>query len=395
MRIHKSVVWMLTMTGVIVTATGAERIRYIEPNAQTGSSQAVVVQNSGLVHTAQFFPRDAQGKVLSDQNAAVQTNLLLDQLASAIAAAGGRADQIVKLNVYVSKLEAAAAVEAELAKRFSREHKPAVSYVVTRLPHEGCLVAMDAVATMISLPAQLVALHQLAESRETQSSVVPPGSLIYIAGQAEKGETLAQATRGTLNSLQKTLQFLGRDNSDIVQIKSFLSPMKDAAEAQQEMVAFFGDRPVPPAVWVEWTAPLIEIELIAWGGEQKSRAGVEFITPPGMTASPVYSRVTRTNSDHLIYISGLFARAATDGASEVTDIFEQLTNTLKQSGGDLRHLVKATYYCSNNETSTKLNELRPRYYHPARPPAASKALVNGVGRAGRGVTIDMIAVPHD
>src|SRR5262245_61692242 len=170
--------------------------------------------------------------------------------------------------------------------------------------------------------------------------------------------------------------------------------MANVAEAQQEFKAFFGDRPIPPTVWVEWQSPLIEIELIAWGGEKKSgQPAVEFLTPPGMTASPVYSRVTRTNSDQLIYFPGLYASADTDPAGEVTNIFEQLTKATQQTGSDLRHLVKATYYCSNNDTSTKLNELRPKYYDPARPPSASKALVAGVGRAQRGLTIDMIAVP--
>jgi enamine deaminase RidA (YjgF/YER057c/UK114 family) len=309
-------------------------------------------------------------------------------------------DRIVKLNIYVARLETATVVEGVLAKRFSQDHQPAVSYVVTALPDAGCEVAMDAVAMANVLQTKQVTLRpsegaRSAELRFSKTSSVPPGSLIYIAGQAEKGATLGEATRGTLQSLQKTLEFLGRDLSDVVQVKSFLSPMSNVSEAQRELAAFFGDQAAPPSVWVEWTAPLIEIEMIAWGGEKKEKPAVEFITPPGMTASPVYSRVTRTNSDKLIYISGLYGRETADGAAEVVSIFEQLDSTLKQADSNLQHLVKATYYCSSNEASTKLNELRPKYYHPARPPSASKAMVNGVGRAARALTIDMIAVPHD
>jgi enamine deaminase RidA (YjgF/YER057c/UK114 family) len=379
-----------------VTAFGADGVKYIGANARTGSSQAVVIDNLGLVHTAQLLPRDGQGNVLSPKDAAKQANQLLDQLAAGITSAGGRADQIVKLNVYVAHLDATAAVEAALAKRFSGESKPAVSYVVTKLPDANCLIAMDAVARAKSAPEKVI-LHAGSGAGLTQSSVVPPGSLIYVAGQAEKGANLAEATRATLQSLEKTLQFLGRDKSDIIQLKSFLAPMANVADAQQQMAEFFAGRSVPPAVWVEWTMPLIEIEVIAWGGEKKKKTSpaVEFITPPGMTASPVYSRVARANSDRLIYLSGLYARESTDAAGEVTDIFSQLEQTLQATGSNFQHLVKATYYCANNATSTQLNELRPKYYHPARPPSASKALVNGVGRAHRGVTIDMIAVPHD
>ena len=39
------------------------------------------------------------------------------------------------------------------------------------------------------------------------------------------------------------------------------------------------------------------------------------------------------------------------------------------------------------------NAIRPKYYDPARPPAASKAVVAGTGRAGVRYAMDMIAVP--
>jgi len=40
-----------------------------------------------------------------------------------------------------------------------------------------------------------------------------------------------------------------------------------------------------------------------------------------------------------------------------------------------------------------LNELRPLYYDPKRPPAASKAQVSGIGWPNRSITMDLIAVP--
>ena len=61
---------------------------------------------------------------------------------------------------------------------------------------------------------------------------------------------------------------------------------------------------------------------------------------------------------------------------------------------DPRSPAKATYYVSDNDASTKLNELWPKFYDPARPPAASKAQVFGVGVAGKSLTLDMIAVPR-
>jgi hypothetical protein len=55
--------------------------------------------------------------------------------------------------------------------------------------------------------------------------------------------------------------------------------------------------------------------------------------------------------------------------------------------------VKATYYVSDDDASKQLNVIRPKFYDPQRPPAASKAIVPAVGVSERSITIDMIAVP--
>jgi enamine deaminase RidA (YjgF/YER057c/UK114 family) len=93
-----------------------------------------------------------------------------------------------------------------------------------------------------------------------------------------------------------------------------------------------------------------------------------------------------------VYVSGLYGPPGVGGAEQVGAIFASLGKILDEAGADFRHLAKATYYVSDDEASRALNDLRPRYYDPTRPPAASKATVPGVGAAGRTVTLDMIAV---
>ena len=214
--------------------------------------------------------------------------------------------------------------------------------------------------------------------------MMPQGTRIYVAGQAEKGATLAEATRRTLESLRATLKFLGVRETDVVQLKAFLKPMTDVHDVRRELATFFGSQPVPPVAFVEWESSLpIEIELIAWGGRDQSGDPVEFVTPPGMATSTVFSRVARINHSRIIYVSGLYGTKSQDAATETREIFESLRGLLDRTGSDLRHLAKATYYVSTDAASTKLNELRPEFYEPARPPSASKALVAGVGRPGK------------
>ncbi len=274
--------------------------------------------------------------------------------------------------------------------------KPAVSFVVGKLRDSRALVGIDAVMTNGNSNSESVSLTVGRFENRAVRATLPAGPKVYVSGQTEKGKDLAEMTRRTMESLVATLKHLRLEAEDVVQVKSFVGPMESVKEAEDEIVKFF--RIAPPLVFVEWTtAPSIEIELIASGNRAKveTEDGVEFITPPGMTASPIFSRVARMAAGPTIYISGLYGTSRRNGAAETVEIFDQLGALLGKTGSDLRHLVKATYYVSTDETSKKFGELRPRYYDPKRPPAASKAPVTSTGVEGKTITLDMIAVPRE
>jgi enamine deaminase RidA (YjgF/YER057c/UK114 family) len=134
--------------------------------------------------------------------------------------------------------------------------------------------------------------------------------------------------------------------------------------------------------------------MIVAAGQAATQAKdvIEYLTPPGMIASPIYSRVARVNRGDVIYTGGLYGPSGVSGEAQVRDIFAQLKGLLEKSGSDFRHMAKATYYVSDNDASTMLNKIRPGFYDPKRPPAASKAMVPGVGLESRSITLDMIAV---
>jgi enamine deaminase RidA (YjgF/YER057c/UK114 family) len=66
---------------------------------------------------------------------------------------------------------------------------------------------------------------------------------------------------------------------------------------------------------------------------------------------------------------------------------------LFEAGSSFRHLVKATYYLADANGRQSLGDIRPTYYDPTRPPAASALNVTSLGRPGSLVMLDMIAVP--
>ncbi|MBC7819626.1 MAG: RidA family protein [Planctomycetaceae bacterium] len=382
----------------------------IGSDPKTGISQAVIVDGGTLAYTAQFLPVTPNGELLGN-DAESQTLAVLDHLDAALKLLESDLSRVVKLNVAVTSAEVATAVRATLAKRFSAASQPAVSFVQSRLPHSEALVAIDAVGVARHRAGsgfgRFHVSHLPGQRPFAQVTSIGNAPRLYISGQAEKGMTLGEATTKTLASLKKTLDHLGLAHDYVAQAKCFLTPMSDVKEAQEAIAKAFGNAS-PPCVFVEWQSSLpIEIELIVpdlrtakqiydaevAGQKLPPRDPLDFITPPGMTASPVFCRVVRVNDPRTIFVSGLYAKDATDGAGQVTQVFEQLQDILKASGSDLRHLAKATYYVSDNDTSAKLNELRPKFYDPQRPPAASKAQVFGVGVAGRSLTLDMIAVP--
>lgn len=386
-------------TTVLATNLSAEEetcLRRIDADPQTGFAAAVLVDDAALAHTAQILPLGPDGKLIGASDAALQTRAALKNLSEALKLAGTDASQLVKLNVYLSSDDVVVAVQKVLREQLASIAKPAVSFVSGQLAKPGGLVALDAVAAVPGKGPVNVSHRSLAgdqQGRTTLVSVLPRGGVVYISGQAEKGETLADCTQKTLANLQRTLEFLKLDRQHVVQLKSFLHPMSELQAVEREIATHFEGEAIPAHVPVEWTSEgRIEIELIAYiphNGNNTPETALSFQTPPWMTSSPVFSRLATVHSGKRLYVSGLYGE---NSQGETASIFDQLKVLLENSGGDFDHLAKATYYVSNDESSRELNEYRPSVYNPLRPPAASKAPVRGVGQAGKSLTLDMIAI---
>lgn len=373
---------------------GARQLRWIAASGSEFSGAVVVPAELSLAHTTQILPVDGSANIVGE-TAADQAAAVLGRLLETLRAAGSDSGRVVKVNLYARDHASLAEFRAVIAKRWDSRHRAAMSAVITRLPHPDALVALDAVAVANKVAGEGSPPYfaPLTLNGGVTAAVLPPGRRAYISGQADPAPTLAEATRKTLQGLDETLRSLRLDRRRVVQAKAFLAPMSSSEEARGEIVKFFGDGVTPPFVMVEWRGgPPIEIELIVAAGPASGDATVEYLAPPALKPSPVFSRVARVNRGDLVYVSDLAGPAGADGKAQVESIFDSLKARLVDAGGDMRHLVKATYYVSDDEASTALNELRPKYYDPARPPAASKATVSAVGAEGRSVTVDMIAV---
>lgn len=378
-----------------------KNITYIPSEDSNENSLAVIVDEVPLAHTTQFYPVNKNGKLVGEGNLSNQVNQVLKNLTIALKTAESKFEDIIKLNICIANSDIKQAVQHQLNKKFSSDKRPSISFVVGKIALSNALLAVDAVAvskTSINKSVNYFRSEELfGDKRTAHVSVLPAKGVVYISGQADKGE-LAEATRGTLKQLEETLKYLDLEKKDVVQIKAFVCPATDYKVVENEVSVFFKGLTIPPVIFVDWDSksPVVEIEMITASGKSKNaNKQLEFITPTGMKPSPVYSKVSRINYGKKIYISSLYGQHTEGANKEITDIFNSLTDILKKSGSDLNHLAKATYYVSDAEASAKLNELRPKYYHPDSPPAASKATVEGVGISGKGISIDMIGVVTD
>lgn len=368
------------------SAEARESIRRValSPSESGFPTDAVVVNRGDLVHSGQFF---ATAKERGDAG----FGDLLNEVRTFCETRGGTLAEVVKLNLYLAddRPEMLTEIESAIRQAWPEGTAPAVTLVCGALPG-GATLSGDVVMRKEAGGSDAV-------ESSGEAGTMPSGrDILYVSGRAASGE-IAEATSGTMTQLFEVLAHLGSGPADVVQVKAFIQPMDQWEVVEREIAKSFGERGTPPVVIVEWTSTsrATEIELIAAAPDRARTAEtVSYFTPPGDKPSPVFSRVARVQSDTLIYTGGLDATVGADPLVELKRVFARLADIGDASGSDLRHLVKATYYVSDDTLSAKLNEIRPHVYDPERPPAASKVAVRSVGRKGSGLLMDFIAVPR-
>ncbi|MCS7305773.1 MAG: Rid family hydrolase [Thermoguttaceae bacterium] len=383
------------------------KVCYLSSEAGTGTSSVVVVEGAGLVYTAQIFPLDAQGQLIGPESVETQIAQVLANLQKALRLVGSNLEDLIRLEIHVTAASATEKVQKILAKQFTGQTKPAVNWVLTPLPVKGALVAADAlaVARPEKLAAETTSGAVVVRQRSAElpgltgaahAAVLPAGGVVYLSGQPEKGQPVPAAKKA-METLLAMLGQMGLSPEHVVHVKVFLGPMEHAEAVQKELVAMWSKKLAPPISIVQWksSAP-VEIELVAADpakpGETVERP-VHYYNPPGVEPSPRFSRAARVRSNKLIFIGTLASPQPGPGDQQVEAIFARLEELLHQNGSDLRHLVKATYYCADASSSKALDAIRLQKFDPKRPPAASKAMVSGVAIPDRTVVIDMIAAP--
>lgn len=374
-------------------------IRHVEPDDETGTSLATVVGDVALAHTAQAFAFDADGRLAGRTDVAAQFSQALENLNAALDLVGAGLPDLVRLNIYLAEDVQRSDLLPLLAQALPADSRPAVTFVTTEPAHPDVLVGMDAVA--VAPPHENRRVERIrtddlpGRKHQAHVAVLPPGSRLFISGQAARGE-LVEATSETMRGLLATLAYQGSSAADVVQVKAFANSMADADTIAATIETFFRDEVVPPIIITEWRQENIpvEIEVVAVGRRSSEDAAgpISYVTPPWMSAVPVFSRSVEVHSGDLVFVSGLYPTPGSDDEQQVEELFGLLDDALSKAGSDFEHLVKATYYHSSSTAGQALSAIRRNLYNPDRPPAASKIDVRSVSVEGATITMDMIGV---
>jgi len=387
---------LLVSAGSSATADDPIKRHPVGPD-QPGLAWAATTEDVPLLFTTQVSGTRAEGPA---DKVAAQAHEALSRLAILLSRSGSSLDRAVKLNFYVTEDSAYDAVLEAVNARTSGQPVP-VSFVRTRLLEPGALMAVDAVAQLPSAEtaprtANLGGLPPAAIGAHV--GVLPPGRRVFLSGFAAREPTLAESVREVLDGQRNTMHHHGLDPSQVVQVKGWISPLDELEVLQTELARFFGPKPVPPVVLIEWTASgQAEIEFVLAGAKAdpaRFSGPLEFATRPGAPAPTRFSHIAFVEAAQpLIFFAGLYGRAGDPARQQLRDIYAQLGGLLFDNGSGFRYLVKATYHNTDSAGRAALGAIRDVYYDPARPAAASGVVVAGTGRAGHRATLEIIAVP--
>jgi len=130
------------------------KMQFLNPEGLSkpnGYTQVVVAQPGKLVYVSGQVPLNAKGEVVGRGDFRAQVTQVMDNLKTALTAAGATMKDVVKVNYYVVNLkpEQVPVIREVRSKYFSAEHPPAGTLVgVTALVQEGYMIEIEAVAAV-------------------------------------------------------------------------------------------------------------------------------------------------------------------------------------------------------------------------------------------------------
>lgn len=119
------------------------------PSAPTPAGHySQAIEHNGLIFISGQLSVDPATGEIRNGSIEDQTRLVLENLSGILKAAGSDMNHVLKVTIYVSDIDLWGAVNDVYAEAFG-EHRPARAVVPSKDLHHGCLIEMEAIATVI------------------------------------------------------------------------------------------------------------------------------------------------------------------------------------------------------------------------------------------------------
>lgn len=384
----------LQLTGAEISALDTIRI---EPSNASGSSAVVIPGDTPLAHTTQVLPLGSTGAIHAPGNAAEQARKVLQLLMFILKEAETGLPQTVRLEVVIAHPEDIAAVRRMVSEIFSGKDKPAVTWILSPLPHPEALVAMSATATT-SLPGGRAILSKKSPILFTEHpelshvSIQPFGARIYFPARIGKGSTTTSATTEAFAQLTASLRKHSLTAEDVFRLNVFVNDIANAGAARDALIEQFEGKSVPPfSIQVSEGPDLVSIAATAAARVPKPDAQAIERLGPIKSRNRDFLRDAPVNFGKDVYFSTLTGDSGLSASAQVEEIWQTLDYLLKKAGSSSEHVSHVRFGVSSsiaeNEVIRKANEWGELHF-----PSATIRMFPTLTEQRHEVTLDVIAV---
>ena len=319
-----------------------------------GSSRAVVVQGVPLVHTRQLLPEDRNGKMV-EGSVDKQIDQLLANIDAVLTDSGSSMSKLIRLNVYALSPATITRFQEVLAKKLDPSVRPAMTTILTAMPHPGALVAADALAAGSDKGPGVVRqrCQTVGGDKDYADAAVYAarrrGLFLGPAGRRRAHDDGRHQVDDHADEDARSVEALACRRG--CKLKVFCKPASAADDVMRELKKFFPGQMVPPVLFIEWLTTIpVEIEMVARLPQDKKPAGsLVHYNPPDCVSFPSFSRIALVYTDRQIYIGGLFGQGASKEEGE--NLFAKLGEVLSKAGSDPLHMAKASYYVTDDNSA--------------------------------------------
>jgi len=306
----------------------------------------------------------------------------------ALAHAAG-SDTVLKIRAFVAGSGDLRRVRDLVSEVFTdrKQPLPVLSLIQSGgLPLEGAQVVMEAVAS----------------SRKELN----PHGLAFLSGQEASSpnplDPVAPLTARSLATLGQALQAAGGEPGDVLRVTCFLSSLENLAASRKPIESQY---PHAALDFVQTQrAPMRAVaacEAVARlrAGPQGRPAGrsagppaepLRLLNPDGLPREPGVSPIALVWAPHLV-LTGTQSSFGYQLA-DARLAFDRLRKALEQEGVSPREVAFAHYYPLSGGIAGQVRTVRSEFFDPARPPAATLMLFEGLPSMDAGFAVDVVAV---